>query len=327
GVVDVPAEDCSATTDSAPALESFLAQVQNGSTVRFPSDGECMVALTLNLGYPPPGQTSRADATYDLNGATIFRTTEPECTPNRDCNGPVVAMDGVDHMTLENGTISGGGPTTDAPTYNPANEHDSGLRLHGDSEITVTGMTIQNVGGDCIDLDVNAFSQNTPDTNIWIGTKPEQPFVCSGAGRQGISANAVDGLTIQGATIERIAHSAIDLEPRKNGYLRNITVSGNHLGASGVSEIAAHGASMITSDVTITGNAQTGESPLFISAGNKSQRGPMTVTGNRFLSPAYIVHFSGSASGNTLTGPTSGCMFQIDGSGGSQRPATPSPPG
>ncbi|MEA2522350.1 MAG: hypothetical protein QOI81_1996, partial [Actinomycetota bacterium] len=47
----------------------------------------------------------------------------------------------------------------------------------------------------------------------------------------------------------------------------------------------------------------------------KSQRGPMTVTGNHLLSPAYVVHFAGSASGNTLTGPTSGCMFQIDGSG------------
>jgi hypothetical protein len=315
GSVDVPPEACSPTTDSAPALESFLAQVQNGSHVTFPAGARCMVMLTVNLGYPPPGQTMRSDVVYDLNGSTIFRTAEPACTPNRDCNGPVVALDGVDRVTLENGTISGGGPATGTPTYNPANEHDSGLRLHGDSEITVTGMTIQNIAGDCIDLDVNAFSHNTPDTNIWIGSKPNQPFVCSGAGRQGISANAVDGLTIQGATVDRIAHSAIDLEPRKNGYLRNITVTGNRLGAAGVSEIAAHGASTVTSDIAITDNVQTGASPLFISAGNKSQRGPMTVTGNRFLSPAYIVHFAGSASGNTLTGPTSGCMFQIDGSG------------
>jgi hypothetical protein len=315
GAVDVPAAACSATTDSAAALESFLAQVQNGSTVTLPADARCMVSLTVNLGYPPPGQTTRNNVVYDLNGATIFRTTEPACTPNRDCNGPVVALDGVDHVTLENGTIGGGGPATDLPTYNPANEHDSGLRLHGDSEITVTGMTIQNIAGDCIDLDVNAFFHNRPDTNIWIGSKPDQPFVCSGAGRQGISANAVDGLTIQGATVDRIAHSAIDLEPRKNGYLRNITVSGNRLGAAGVSEIAAHGASTVTSDVAITDNVQTGASPLFISAGNKSQRGPMTVTGNHLLSPAYVVHFAGSASGNTLTGPTGGCMFQIDGSG------------
>ncbi|MEP7060150.1 MAG: hypothetical protein ABI828_05410, partial [Actinomycetota bacterium] len=114
---------------------------------------------------------------------------------------------------MQNGTISGGGQTTDVPTYNSANEHDGGLRLHGDSAITVTGMTIQNIAGDCIDVDVNAFSHNSPATDIWIGSKPDQPFLCSGAGRQGISANAVDGLTIQNATIDRIAHSAIDLEP------------------------------------------------------------------------------------------------------------------
>jgi hypothetical protein len=313
--VNVPAEDCSATTDSAPALESFLAQVQNGSQVTFPAGAQCMVALTVNLGFPPPGQTQRSDVIYDLNGATIFRTTEPACTPNRDCNGPVVSLDGVNNVTIQNGVISGGGPTSGMPTYDAANEHDSGLRLHGDANVTVTGLTISNIAGDCIDVDLNSFAGNTPDTDIWIGSKPGQPFVCSGAGRQGISANAVDGLTIQGATIERIAHSAVDLEPRKHGYLRNITVTGNHLGDAGISDIAAHGSSTETSDVVISDNVQTGSSPLFISAGNKSQRGPMTVTGNRFLSPAYIVHFFGSASGNTLSDSPGDCMFQIDGSG------------
>jgi hypothetical protein len=315
GPVNVPPEDCSATTDSAPALESFLAQVQNGSQVTFPAGAQCMVALTVNLGYPPPGQTQRSDVTYDLNGATIFRTTEPACTPNRDCNGPVISLDGVDNVTLENGIISGGGPATEMPTYDAANEHDSGLRLHGDSNVTVTGLTIRNIAGDCVDVDLNSFAGNAPAADIWIGSKPDQPFVCSGAGRQGISANAVDGLTIQGATIERIAHSAIDLEPRKHGYLRNITVTGNHLGDAGISDIAAHGASTETTDVVISDNVQTGTSPLFISAGNKSQRGPMTVTDNRFISPAYIVHFFGSASGNTLTDSPGDCMFEIDGSG------------
>jgi hypothetical protein len=41
----------------------------------------------------------------------------------------------------------------------------------------------------------------------------------------------------------------------------------------------------------------------------------MTVTDNRFISPAYIVHFFGSASGNTLTDSPGDCMFEIDGSG------------
>jgi hypothetical protein len=92
-------------------------------------------------------------------------------------------------------------------------------------------------------------------------------------------------------------------------------VTGNHLGDAGISDIAAHGSSTETKDVVITDNVQTGTSPLFISAGNKSQRGPMTVTGNRFISPAYIVHFFGNASGNTLTDSPGDCMFEIDGSG------------
>src|SRR2546423_5027816 len=158
--VDVPASVCSESGDSAPAIQAFLATVPNGSTVTFPAGVRCMVATSLDLGIAPTGQQQRADTVYDLNGSTIFRTTEPAACDKPGCNAPLVDLERVQGVSVRDGTIQGGvaPPVEGPPAYDPAIEHDHGIAAHGDSGVTLTGLTIREIGGDCADVDESSIT-------------------------------------------------------------------------------------------------------------------------------------------------------------------------
>src|SRR5260221_3202732 len=109
----------------------------------------------LNLSIPPTGQTQRSSTVFDLQGATIFRTTEPAACEKPGCNAPIVDLERVKDVTIQNGIIRGGvpSPAEGPPAYDPAIEHDHGIAVHGDDGVVLTGLTIENVGGDCVDVD------------------------------------------------------------------------------------------------------------------------------------------------------------------------------
>jgi hypothetical protein len=318
--VAVPASACSETADSAPAIQAFLATVPNGSTVTFPAGARCMVATSLDLGIAPTGQPQRADTVYDLNGATIFRTTEPAACDKPGCNAPLVDLQGVQRVSLRDGTIQGGvaPPADGPPAYNPAIEHDHGIAVHGDTGVTLTGLTIRDTGGDCVDVDEDSTT-HAPSTDITIAGSATAPFTCAQGARQGISANDVDGLSITGVTFELISHSGVDLEPHKNGYIKSVEIRACRFGWVGGYAISGHGSGEVWSDVTIAGNVQTDPSHPglgFLRAGNKFVRGPITVTGNTIAASAQVTNTSGTGSGNIVaTGAEVSCLFELDDSG------------
>jgi hypothetical protein len=316
GTYDVPTSDCSATTDSTSALETFVTSVPNGSIIVFPPGAKCYVQTSIDLSLPPSGASGRSDTTFDLNGATIFRTTEPTCAHATKCNAPLVRLDQVTNVTLKNGAIRGGLTFSGLPHYEGSIEHDHGVTVHGDSGVTLSGLAISNVGGDCVDTDVY---NRIPSTNIsYVGTA-SSPFSCTGTGRQGISANGVDGLVISGVQFDLIAETGVDLEPRKHGYIKNTVVRGCRFGWMGHYAIEGHGSGSVWSDVTIEGNAQTDPAHPglgFFRTGNSYIRGPVTITGNRSYGGYQITNTTGTGTGNTLlAGGGVTCMFGTDSSG------------
>jgi hypothetical protein len=310
---DVPPSACVTGGDSAPAIEGFLATVPNESVVVFPKDATCEVERTVDLGVPPTGRGEREHTVYELNGATIFRTTEPSCRKIDECNGPVVALSLVDGVTLQDGSVRGGQHVDGLPQFDATREHDHGIAVHGSMNVSLFGLHISDVAGDCVDVDKQ--KKNVAGSIRLIGT-PGRPFVCEGAGRQGVSGNAVTGLRIQGLTFDRIASTAIDLEPRHNGYIDTVDLRSNRFGWVGNYAIAGIGGGETWKDIRIEHNVQTDRQhagDAFLRAGNSFDRGPVVVVNNRIRSRIQINHTSGSAGGNVLLpGPDEPrCMFEL----------------
>jgi len=318
--LEIPVSACSETGDSAPAIQAFLATVPNGSTVIFPAGARCRVATSLDLGIAPTGRPQRTDTVYDLNGSTIFRTTEPAACDKPGCNAPLVDLERVQRVSVQDGTIEGGvaAPVDGPPAYDPAIEHDHGIAVHGDTGVMLTGLTIRDIGGDCVDVDEDSTT-HTPSTDITIAGSATAPFTCAQGARQGISANDVDGLSIAGVTFDLISHSGVDLEPHKHGYIRNVEIRACRFGWVGGYAISGHGSGEVWSDVTIAGNVQTDPSHPglgFLRAGNKFVRGPITVTGNVMAASAQVTNTSGTGSGNSVAaGADVSCLFELDDSG------------
>ncbi len=308
----VPASACVTGGDSAPAIERFLATVPNGSVVLFPPDARCEVARTVDLGVPPTGQSNRERTTIDLSGATIYRTTEPSCRKIDDCNGPVVALNLVNMVTLEGGSVRGGQHVDGLPQFDATREHDHGIAVHGSLNVTLFGLHVSDVAGDCVDVD----KQNKDDAgNVRLIGTPGRPFTCEGAGRQGVSANAVTGLRIQGLEFDRIASTAVDLEPRHHGFIDTAVVQDDRFGWVGNYAIAGIGGSEIWKDVRVEHNTQTDPDhpgDAFLRAGNSFDRGPVVIVRNRILARIQLNHTSGTAANNVLLpGGSVGCMFEL----------------
>lgn len=309
--VALPEEACSSTADSAPALEAFLGTVPNGSTVVFPSGVSCLIDLDLDLGVPPSGETQRTDTVYDLNGSTIFRTVEPSCPKARLCNAPLVRLQNVSGVSLIGGTIQGAYDPGPTPKFDKTRATDHGIAVHGSTGVTLSALTIQNMGGDCVDVD--RFGKSGSAAVSFTGT-PEAPTSCLNVGRQGISANAIDGLTVSGVTFDFIGRSAIDIEPRFGWYAKNVTIVGNSIGWAVNYAVAGGGSADIWENVVVDGNVQTNGSGLgFMWVGNTYQRGPLTMTNNMVQNFSRISHTSGVATGNVMTANPRDrtCMFVI----------------
>jgi len=224
----------------------------------------------------------------------------------------MVVLSLVNGVSLENGTVEGGYHTSGLPNFDSTREHDHAIVVHGASHVRLSGLTVRDVAGDCVDVD---RQKRTDTSRVTIVGTQGAPFTCTGTGRQGISANSVTGLRIEGVTFDRIAASGVDLEPRRHGFLKDVMVIGNRFGWIGNYAIAGIGSSPTWQDVTVADNAQTDPAHPglgFLRAGNSFDRGPLTMTGNRMVNIVQINHTSGRATGNTLVGrPGFDCWFEL----------------
>ena len=307
----VPPTACATGSNHAPAIEQFLALVPNGSTVLFPPGATCLINPRVNLAVHTPEVDRRADTTYDLNGATLLRTLEPACANNRRCNRPIVDLTGVADVTLANGTIRGAFEPGDAPRYDPAVEKDHGIKVHAAEGVTLRGLAISNVGGDCVDVDQQGGVGSS--AIAFVGT-PQAPSSCMRVGRQGVSATGVNGLSILGVGFDLAGQSFVDVGPRKGWYNRNVTIRSNTFGWAANRAVFATGPSRSLTNLVVRDNVQTsGAGRGFLFVGNGHARGPLLIENNRVRGSSTVVHMSGSATGNVMTSNPGGtaCMFSV----------------
>ena len=128
-------------------------------------------------------------------------------------------------VTGRNVRIKGKGSIVgDRDTHKGKNgEWGMGIRLHGATDITLSGLTIKDCWGDCIY--VGGKSKNIKIDNC----------VLRGSRRQGISITKANSVTVSNCRIADISGTnpqyAIDIEPNKhcvvdNVLIRNVTVTG-----------------------------------------------------------------------------------------------------
>lgn len=287
--IDLPQNLCRENEDSTNLIQTFLKTLSANSTVIFPAAKTCLIAQSISL----PGKL-----TYDLNGAILVRNDEPEY----DKSMPLVKFEDVSDVTIKNGTIRGALIRGSVPQYDGKRAKYHGIQAWGAQNVTISDMTIKDVNGDCVDIDGYGEQRSK---NITI-----RNVICSGAGRQGISSSNGEGILIDQVDFDFIGRSGVDLEPRPNAAIKNVTIQNSTFRWIKNFAFAMVGSSPTMSNIVIQNNTQpgcegraTGNVCLapFAKIGNKYIRGPLTIKNNMTLGRIQIKKMSGEVSGNVMT--------------------------
>ena len=121
----------------------------------------------------------------------------------------------------------------------------------------------------------------------------------SGAGRQGLGVSQGSDVRFQSNRVERVARSAVNIEPALDWNVRNVSVTGNDFYPPvGHSVFANGGGGAVTENIRVTGNRAHGM-PFTVKSGAAVRRS------------GYV--FSDNSSDTTAVGPAPVRFDNIDG--------------
>jgi len=196
------AADCS--VDVSAALETFLAQLPNDSTVEFPTEGCFRVERQITL---PP----KVGITLKGNGSRLLRTEVTPLELRYPKSNIFLRFDIWRSSTIQDFKIEGTNKQSDivslGTTYGawmPSMEFDAGINLRGGTDVTIQRVVIDGVYGDGIQM--QRWGGNP--TNIVI-----RDVTITRNGRQGITMSAASNVLLDRVTITGSRRSAIDFEP------------------------------------------------------------------------------------------------------------------
>jgi hypothetical protein len=236
--------DSTGASDASAALNSWLATVPDGSTVVFQAGG----VYRMNHGLV---FSNRHYLTFDGNGATL-RANGSGTAPG---DSPFALWMGNDHIVIRDFTIIGNNPKPGQLT----SEGQAGILLHGNSNVEVAHVTIENPWSDCIYSGIT--SSHVGVSGLWF-----HDSTCVGTGRSGVSITGGGNVTVEGVKFNGIGMHVLNIEPDfAQDTVANVTFRNNTVGTYGVTTnwigflFAANGAAGSTvRDVTVTGNKVTG---------------------------------------------------------------------
>ncbi len=254
------AGDCS--VDVTAALADLITRAPAGATINLRSGGCYRIDSTLYL-------RGKRNLTIEGNGATL------KAVAPGDQNRRHVWVIGGSGIVLRNLSIVGADPTPGSYDATKAFQH--GVALSGVNTARLENLTIKNVYGDFVYLGASggAWTRNVTVTGSTF----------SGAGRQGISIVAAQGVVIDRNAIEKVGRSMIDLEPNvsTDGTV-DITISNNTTGTARNFWLANGGAGTNVRNVTVRGN--TGVAPtgglVWVYGPMSGYRGPFVFADNTF---------------------------------------------
>jgi hypothetical protein len=137
----------------------------------------------------------RNNLTVDGNGAFIQGAVG-------DGHQPVFRLQGGTNISFLELTLDGA--YTNPGVHDTAVQWSHGIESLGTAGVSVDGLTIRNVAGDCVYAGLGAQRSSAVRVN---------GVLCDGTGRNGVSAVAVNDLLVTGGTYDRIGFIAFDVEP------------------------------------------------------------------------------------------------------------------
>ncbi len=200
------------THDVTAEMNSFFAQVPDGSTVVFPSGGRYRVEGTLLF-------EDRRNLTFDGNGSEVFAATEGE---KRRLHFEFVR--GAD-ITIRDLRVKGGNPQAGLAkeAYDREREFQHGFSFRGTEGVLLERVTVTDVYGDFVYLgyDVRGNGEWTTDVVVRHSTFERN-------GRQGMTITGAEEVVIEGNRFTDVRHNVIDIEANdEKGGGQSVRIEGN----------------------------------------------------------------------------------------------------
>jgi hypothetical protein len=271
------------SSDASAALNTFLASVPDGSTIVFKKGG--VYRMDHGLVF-----SNRHNLTFEGNGATL----RANGSGSAGADSPFALWQGNDHIVIRNFTIIGNNPRPGHLT----SEGQAGILLHGNSNVEIYRVTIENAWSDCVYAGITS-------SHVGVNGLSFHDSTCVGAGRMGVAITGGGNLTVQNVGFNGIGMHVFDIEPDFAGdSVSHVTFRNNTVGTYGVTTnwvgflFAANGASGSTvSNVTVTGNKVSGNPH----AGYDGK--PRGINANLTTAGRSNIVFTNNSSTMTVPGP------------------------
>ena len=220
GVAPPATINSTCTADVSQPLQDWLGSLPTGTTVTVPT-GACYL---INEGIKLTGA-----AGLTISGGTWRDAAVAQSGAAPSALNPVIWLVGGTDIALENMTIAGVNPGG----YTPAGAFVAGIRSDGVVGLDISGVSVNNVYGDGIEL-APLRAANDLSSTILNATKDVtvNDVNIVGAGRQGITLASVNGAQISSVRLAHIGLDVFDLEADQwDEGARNVTINGCTSGA------------------------------------------------------------------------------------------------
>lgn len=276
--------DSTGATDVVGDLETWLAGVPDGATIRFQPSGTYRLDTPLDI-------TSRNGLVFDGEGTASIIQPDPGVTNSR----PAIRVTGGEGITIARLSIDGG--YTNPGVLDEAIQHNHGIMVLGATNVVIDDVTITNVSGDGVYLGINS-------TTI-CETVTVRNSTIDGTGRCGIAFVAGNNLSALNNDLDVTGYTMMNIEPNTaNDHCTNILINGNTLRASSHAHNFSAVAPLINNatidEVVFSNNTITGRT-------FKMQFAP-TVSSNRFTN----ITISGNTCDTEYPGPDNTAPIGID---------------
>jgi len=236
--------------DGSRAVESdimqFLTTVPDGSKVLFPPNG-------IYGQNGPIDVPDRTNLEIDGNGSTFKQLLPTDPSRPNNANWRIAGGNGV---VLHSLVIRGAYDPVPRGTIDQGFPNDHGISILGAQNAQVRDVQVFNVAGDFLACDPDVrrgsdYASDPPCRNVLVDGLRGQH-----AGRQGVSATAADGFTLQNSSLTDVQNEGVDLEIDVAGELmRNVNVVNNEFsGIYGPSVFVPMGTWPDVGNITIQGN-------------------------------------------------------------------------
>ena len=246
--VNVPSSiDATGSKDVSSALQSFINDAANGSTIVFKAGGTYRLGKTVRI-------SGKRNITLEGNGARLNLTG----TSGSDSKG--LQVQSSSGTTIRNLTMVGNNSEAGTSDACCSLESQHAIAVSGATDTLIEKVDIRRVWGDCVYI--NATSPGA----AWSDGVTFRDSTCRLTGRHGVGLIRGSNIRVVNNVFDEIGFMVIDIEPgASDAGARDVVIRGNDIGSYGLGDqynawlLAACGKpGAVIRDVTLTDNTIEG---------------------------------------------------------------------